>query len=212
MALACNGEGLQCTEAADNNFIHAEKLHVFIEDTLKIAGLKPSDLQAIAVSAGPGSYTGLRIGTSAAKGLSYALQIPLLAISTTSILIEGVPAAIQSNYLIAAIDARRQEIYTQIFDSDKNPFTEIEALVVNEDSFSAYHNICLVGDGAEKTAQILKRTDIKFIQQNPSAKHMAALSYQKWMANSFENLAYFEPFYLKEFVAGKPKKIVNPKI
>jgi len=209
VAIAKNGVQMCCIEAHDDHFIHAEKLHTFVDEALKSANITLADVHAIAISAGPGSYTGLRIGTSAAKGFCFVLQIPLISIHTTQLLLEGISAK-ENTAIIAAIDARRDEIYTQVFSSAKEHLSPIYAHVLTESSFSEYgfEKILFVGDGAEKSASVINWTDAAFDQRLPSAADMCQLSYQKFTANQFEDVAYFEPFYLKDFVAGKPKKML----
>jgi tRNA threonylcarbamoyladenosine biosynthesis protein TsaB len=209
VAIAKNGVQMCCIEAHDDHFIHAEKLHMFVDEALKSANITLADVQAIAISAGPGSYTGLRIGTSAAKGFCYALQIPLIALSSTEILVARMATPTEAT-IIAAIDARRDEIYTQVFSGAKEPLSPIYAHVLTENSFGELNlkQLLFVGDGAEKSASAIKWTDAAFDQCLPSAADMCQLSYTKYKEGQFADVAYFEPFYLKDFVAGKPKKIL----
>lgn len=193
-------------------FTHAENLHVFIADGLKESGISTSQLSAITVSKGPGSYTGLRIGVSSAKGLAYALDLPLISLSTLQIMAAAAVSQQQQQALYCPmIDARRMEVYTALYDATLNPASDIEALIVDEASilrFSAYPAVCFFGDGMTKCQPLLSQIkNAHFIADIlPSAKSMVKLAYKKFLAQDFEDLAYFEPFYLKDFIAGKKKK------
>jgi len=198
-----NGKLLSFKELAEDNFTHAENLHVFIEQVLQESNIQMSDIQAVAVSKGPGSYTGLRIGISAAKGLCYALNIPLIAIDTLAILSQQIKT--DNGYIIPMIDARRMEVYTTIFDHQWQNISETKAMVVTEDHFANYNqNLFFIGDGAPKCQEILIKnnyyfnTNIKY----PSAKDMVGLANQRYLDKKFEDVAYFEPYYLKEFMIG----------
>ena len=201
VALAKEGKTIACKEIAEQNFSHAEKLHVFIEELLAENNLQFSDLNAIAVSQGPGSYTGLRIGVSAAKGLSYSLGIPLIAIDTLATLAKKV--TIENGLIIPMIDARRLECYTAIFNSKHEKIRAVEAEIITE---SLYQNIQetihVVGDGASKCKAIL--TDRKFVFHDeivfPSANEMSAIAFDKYKKSDTVDVAYFEPFYLKDFM------------
>lgn len=197
-----------CEESTDN-FAHNEKLHSFIEHTLEGANLKVSDLNAVSISKGPGSYTGLRIGVAAAKGLCFALDIPLISIDTLQILISNQEHN-SYDYLIPVIDARRMEIYTSIFDPLENQINPTFSHVLDESSFKEYinHKVCFVGDAALKVKQNFKNFNLSiknftFIEVLPSSNNMIELAYNKFLNQEFEDLAYFEPFYLKEFIVNK---------
>src|SRR5690606_25134679 len=157
VSLSKNGQTIVINELAEENFSHAEKLHLFIKDVLAKAKISLSDLNAIAVSKGPGSYTGLRIGVSAAKGLCYALNIPLIAIDTLAVLAEKI--SVDSGIIVPMIDARRMEVFTQMFRGDYAPLSVAEALIVDETAFADIsENIHLIGDGALKCKTVL--TDV----------------------------------------------------
>jgi len=191
-------------EVAEQNFSHSEKLHLFIDEIIKQAGIQYKDLSAVAISKGPGSYTGLRIGTSTAKGLCYALNIPLIAIDSLSILAHKVTYT--DGLIIPMLDARRMEVYTAIFDNSCNKKSDIQALVIDENSFQEITDKAyLIGDGAPKCKPVLDRHNFVFLDDilYPSAQEMAKLSYMKFQNKDFEDIAYFEPFYLKEFFTGK---------
>lgn len=204
VSLADKGKTVSCQEIAEENFSHAEKLHVFIDDILNKNQCSYKDLKAIAVSQGPGSYTGLRIGVSAAKGLSYALNIPLIAVETLTILAHKLN--ISDGFIVPMIDARRMEVYSAIFNSNFSLFREVKAEVIDKYSFSKINNnLHLIGDGTQKLKEVL--TDEKFIfYQNivyPSANEMATISYEKFLNKNFVDVAYFEPYYLKDFMGLK---------
>jgi tRNA threonylcarbamoyladenosine biosynthesis protein TsaB len=200
VALSKAGKTLAIRELSEQNFSHAEKLHVFIEELFLETNLKLQDLNAVAVSQGPGSYTGLRIGISAAKGLCYALSIPLIALDTLEILARKIQ--VNSGIIIPMIDARRLEVFSAFFDSSFTKIRAIKAEVIDENSYQEESEILhLIGDGAMKFKEIL--TDEKFHYypeiQFPSAAEMGLISFQKFQNSQFEDLAYFEPFYLKDF-------------
>ena len=204
VSLAVDGQTLVCKEISELGFSHAEKLHLFIEDVIQEAGISWSQLSAIAVSQGPGSYTGLRIGVSAAKGLSYALQIPLISVDTLASLAHQVTQ--NDGVIVPMIDARRMEVYSAIFDSNKQKIRAIQAEIITEESFASISEIVyFVGDSNEKVKTVLTKSNFVFLDaiQYPSAKEMSAISYQKFEENNFEDVAYFEPFYLKDFLFAK---------
>ena len=203
VALAQNGKTVLCKEIAEQGFSHAEKLHVFIEEILNGANVKVNQLEAIAVSKGPGSYTGLRIGVSAAKGLCYALQIPLISIDTMQVLAKK---AVVDGLIVPMIDARRMEVYSAIFDKNHNKIKEVEAEILTENSYQDFdQTIYFVGDCQEKCQTVLIKDNFKFLPEIvfPSANEMSQLSYEKFQNNDFEDVAYFEPFYLKDFMLTK---------
>jgi tRNA threonylcarbamoyladenosine biosynthesis protein TsaB len=206
VSISKDGETLLCKEIAELGYSHAEKLHVFIEELLVETKLLYNDLNAIAVSQGPGSYTGLRIGISAAKGLCYALDIPMIAIDTLAILAAQVN--IEEGLIIPMIDARRMEVYSAVFDAHHQKVIETQAEIINEDSFINYQeNLYLIGDATEKCKAVLTSTNFIFKEEikYPSSKEMSALSFEKFIKKDFVNVAYFEPLYLKDFVTTIPK-------
>lgn len=214
VSLAENEKMLFCKEL-NEGFTHAENLHLFIEEALKSCDLRPQDLSAIAVSKGPGSYTGLRIGVSAAKGMAFALRIPLIGIDTLQLMSV---AAKQKNPLAdlfcPMLDARRMEVYMALYDRNLNLLGDTQAFIVDEHSvsvFSNYTGIYFFGDGMNKCRDLLSRQpSAKFIEGiTPSAAQMCELSFKKFELKQVENLAYFEPFYLKDFMVAK-KKSTNP--
>ena len=204
VSLAKDGETIICKEIAEQGYSHAEKLHVFIAEIIKEAGVLMSDLNAIAVSHGPGSYTGLRIGVSAAKGLCYALEIPLIAIDTLTSLANQVKH--YDGLIVPMIDARRMEVYSAIFNSNKEMIREVQAEILTEESFANQAEIIyFIGDSNEKAKSILTKTNFIFLDEIvfPSANEMSAISHQKFQNNDFVDVAYFEPYYLKDFMFAK---------
>ena len=207
VALAKEGKTIICKEIAEEGYSHAERLHVFIEAIIKEAGIALKDLSAIAVSQGPGSYTGLRIGVSAAKGLCYALDIPLIAVDTLQALASQV--TISSGLIIPMIDARRMEVYSAIFSPILEKKREVLAQIIDENSFEdLQETVYFVGDCAEKCQSVLNKDNYVFLEdiKYPSAKEMSALSYEKFKIKDTVDVAYFEPYYLKDFMITAPKK------
>lgn len=204
VSLAKNGQTVICKELSEQGYSHAEKLHLFIQDVLLEAGITLSQLSAIAVSQGPGSYTGLRIGVSAAKGLSYSLQIPLIAVDTLATLAQQVSES--DGLIVPMIDARRMEVYSAIFDSNKQKIREVQAEIISAESFeSISEKIYFIGDSNEKVKSVLTKPNFVFLDtiKYPSAKEMSSISYKKFIEKKFEDVAYFEPFYLKDFLFAK---------
>lgn len=216
VALSRDGELLSLKETHDQSYSHSEKLVVYIDEAIKQAGLKPSDLGAVCVSKGPGSYTGLRIGVSAAKGLCYGLGIPLLSVGSLESMAHWAKAEFSEeltdvSFLCPMIDARRMEVYTQLFDASLRETEPISAVIINENSFASElekGKVAFFGDGASKCKQVINHPNAVFLDGfNPSARGMIDLAELKFAEKQLEDVAYFEPYYLKDFVAGKPKKV-----
>ena len=210
VALAQDGELMIQKELLSEEFSHSEQLHPFIEEVLKESGLKSSPLSAIAISKGPGSYTGLRIGVAAAKGLCFALDLPLIALNTLEIMVQPYEVSPYS-FIIPMLDARRMEVYTAIFDETKKWIQETMAEVLTENTFTSIVNeqSCLIiGDGAIKFKTLHPKINASYTNEihYPVAKDMITLAWKKFNAKEFEDLAYFEPFYLKDFQTTPPKK------
>lgn len=206
VAVSQDGQTLVCREIAQEGYSHAEKLHVFIEEALAQADVAYADLSAIAVSQGPGSYTGLRIGVSAAKGLCFALGIPLIAVDTLSVLASQVNQ--KDGLIVPMIDARRMEVYSAVFNADKQKIREVQAEIITSDSFADFDGkIYLVGDCLDKCKTVL--TDARFVFLDdivyPSANNMGAIAYRKYQRNDTVDVAYFEPYYLKDFMITAKK-------
>ena len=193
---------------------HSEKITNFIHEVMETAGIDYNQLDAVAVSQGPGSYTGLRIGVSTAKGVCYAANLPLMAIDTLQSMACGMKKKLgnqiaEHDLLIPMIDARRMEVYAAVFDAQLNRVNDTAALVIDEHSFEDLredHHLWLFGDGAPKLKQVLaNQPNIHIIDGfRPSAAYMATLADKNLREQCFVDVAYFEPFYLKDFVAGKP--------
>ena len=210
VCLSENENILALAELNEGQFSHAEKLHTFILEVLETAKKEMQDIDAIAVSKGPGSYTGLRIGVSAAKGLCFALDKPLISIPTLASLANTI-AIKEEEFIIPLLDARRMEVYSAVFNNNLEQIRKTEAEIIEEGSFNEYlekGKTYFLGDGAAKCKGIIKHKNAVFLDNYfPSAKEMAKLSFSEYQSNSFEDVAYFEPFYLKDFVAGIPKKL-----
>jgi tRNA threonylcarbamoyladenosine biosynthesis protein TsaB len=209
VSIAQEGLVVAFKEIAELNYSHAEQLHVFIQEVLLEAAVSLSDLKAIAVSKGPGSYTGLRIGVSAAKGLCYALNIPLIAIPTLkSLSLQCQPKA--GEVVLPMLDARRMEVYISAYDHKGEELHPTEAKILEENSLSewiaSYSKVYFIGSGAQKAFEVHHQSNISVLDTLPSAKEMAGLSFQKYVAKDFEDVAYFEPYYLKDFMGPIPKK------
>ena len=195
-------------EVHTEQFSHSENLHVFIEQVLKESNLHPKAIKAIAISAGPGSYTGLRIGVATAKGLCYGWDIPLIALPTLRILAEQVTYEFTDiEYIIPMIDARRMEVFTAVYSHDFSPILGERAEILTESTFDTYLNkgkTIFLGDGITKFQAICKHENAYFWENKfPSARQMGRLALEKYQAQAFEDIAYFEPFYLKEFYFNK---------
>lgn len=200
------GANVIAVEEANERNIHASHITIFIKKVMKQARKDYKDLNAIAVSKGPGSYTGLRIGVSTAKGLCYALDIPLISVNTLESMAYGLSkmqTIPEGAYLIPMIDARRMEVYTAVYKVDLTLIEDVNAKIVDQSSFLEFPNneLILFGDGAEKLKELFsERLNIAFLDFKNSAVHLAPLAYQKLIDGELENMAYFEPFYLKDFV------------
>ena len=209
VSLANKGELVALKELNDIGYSHGENLHVFIEDIMKEANRSLSDVDAVAVSKGPGSYTGLRIGVSAAKGLCFSLEKPLISINTLASLARAIEVR-DGECIIPLLDARRMEVYSAVFENKYNQIRETKAEVIDEHSFNEYltqGKVYFLGDGAEKCKEIIKHENAIFLDGYfPSAKQMTTVSFEKQQQNDFEDVAYFEPFYLKDFLVTPPKK------
>nr|WP_315244478.1 tRNA (adenosine(37)-N6)-threonylcarbamoyltransferase complex dimerization subunit type 1 TsaB [uncultured Flavobacterium sp.] len=207
VSIAKNGETIICKEIAEEGYSHAEKLHVFIEEIIIETGISVHDLAAVAVSQGPGSYTGLRIGVSAAKGLCFALNIPLIAVDTLQTLASQ--AKVTEGKIISMLDARRMEVYSAIYNADLEIERPILAEVIDENSFKDFtETIYFVGDCAEKCKLVLTNENFIFLEdvKYPSAAAMSKISYDKYQKSDTVDVAYFEPYYLKDFMITPSKK------
>ena len=203
IAIGVNGKLVALKEDYDSSYSHAERLHNFIKEILDENGLELSDLDAIAVSKGPGSYTGLRIGVSAAKGLCFSLDLPLISVATLTSLANQVE---NEGTIIPMMDARRMEVYTAVFDKDKNQIEDTSAKILDSESYKEYLDeqvVYFIGSGVEKFKKICRHPNARYIEDVlPSSAQMIALATLKHKKSDFENVAYFEPYYLKDFMAG----------
>lgn len=197
-------ELIDCIEENTQDYSHSKSLHVFIDSVLKNSELKPKDLSAISVSKGPGSYTGLRIGVASAKGLCFALDIPLISIETLKILSENTS---NSGIVIPCLDARRMEVYSAVFNNKNERIRDTRAEILNEDSFNKYlsvDDVYFIGNANKKIKEIITHKNARFIDDVfPSSRQMGTLSFKKFKNNQFEDLNNFEPLYLKDFIGTK---------
>ncbi len=189
----------------------------FIKEALDYQGITAKELDAVCVSMGPGSYTGLRVGVSSAKGLCFGAGKPLIAVGTLDCLVWeaiGNGAAEGCKYIVPMIDARRMEVYTAVFTPDGHRTTEVTPSIIDENSFAdiltdaaaTNQKVLFIGDAAEKCSKVITSPAAVFAQQNPTARGLLAPAIKKFEASQFENVAYFEPFYLKDFVATVSRK------
>ena len=208
VSIAKDGIVLAIKELNNGNYSHAEVLHPFIADVLKETNLLSNEIDAVAVSKGPGSYTGLRIGVSAAKGLCFAFDKPLISINTLKALSHSI--SIEKGCIVPMLDARRMEVYAAVFNENYQQIREIKAEVIDENSFKEELEkgfVYFLGDGSNKCKEIIQHKNALFIDNKfPSSKEMAHLSFDKYKKNDIEDVAYFEPYYLKDFVVIPEKK------
>lgn len=213
VALFEDGQLLNVIEEG-GDYSHAEKLAPFVDQILKEAGLTADQLAAVAVSSGPGSYTGLRIGLSLAKGICVAGDLPLISISTLQAMAYSAIKEIsdQKALYCPMIDARRMEVYTALYDADLKEIEGVAAKVIDEDSFATELNaqkVYFFGDGAAKCEAVIKSAQASFLTQaHISARSWSNLIKEKFDKEDFEDLAYYEPFYYKDFRAAKPKSML----
>lgn len=216
VGLARNGEIVSLRES-DEGRDHAKKVAVFVDELLHETGVSPDELDAVAVGMGPGSYTGLRIGVSFAKGLCYGLNIPLVAVGSLDALAEVAREDYEAGillvegwsdaYLVPMIDARRMEVYTRVFNAAGEPLSDVKAEVVDENSFAEWREkrkMIIFGNGAAKCCEALQ--GVEHVNITPSARGLARLAEQRLQRGEVEDIAYFEPFYLKDFVVIPSKK------
>ena len=216
VGIARDGELVSLRES-DEGRDHAKKVGVFVDELLRETGISPDELDAVAVGMGPGSYTGLRIGVSFAKGLCYGLAIPLVAVGSldamAAVAIEDNDAGIldvdnwENAALCPMVDARRMEVYTRLYDTKGNALSDVTAEVVTEQTFADVRRerqLVMFGNGAAKCREVLH--DATYINITPSARGLARLAEQRLSAGQTEDIAYFEPFYLKDFIVIPSKK------
>ncbi len=213
----CNSKGVVAVRESTENKSHASQLTVFIQELLAQKDLRAVDLDAVAVSKGPGSYTGLRIGVSTAKGIAYAASIPLIGVETAFSMYYGIDEHTRRKYgidetslFVPMIDARRMEVYYSILTSEGKTVKGISAEIIDERTFSNIPKsvrLLIFGDGAFKCKQVIKRANVEFADEfRMSAVYMYEPAYKSLRDKRFEDVAYFEPFYLKDFITSRPKK------
>ena len=217
VALGFDNNFIDIAESHDPNNNHAKNLTVFIKNLLEKHNIKATDLAGVAISKGPGSYTGLRIGVSAAKGICYGAKLPLIAIGSLNAMAQGALIWLADNeqfkpdLICPMIDARRMEVYTQLFNLKGESISEVEAKILDEKSFTnllSTKKILFLGNGSPKAKEIIRSANAMFIEGfMPSARFMLPLASNLFNQKKFEDVAYFEPLYLKDFVAtvGKNK-------
>ncbi|MFH2095887.1 MAG: tRNA (adenosine(37)-N6)-threonylcarbamoyltransferase complex dimerization subunit type 1 TsaB [Bacteroidota bacterium] len=215
-AISENGTVSCCIEKNDGNS-HSELLTVFIEELFRKTGLSADLIEAVAVSEGPGSYTGLRIGVSVAKGFCFRREIPLIAVSTLQSLAFGVKMMQEdenfADIYCPMIDAGRMEVFYTQYGNELNVLQPVKAEIISEGSFDGQlkkHRICFTGNAMNKIRSVIKSENAVFIDLLPSARYIAPLAFKKYKRNDFTDTAYFEPFYLKDFIAIPPKNKVIP--
>ena len=209
VALFKNSDLIQLKERNSDEYLHAEQLTLFIEEVVKKSNINLKEIDAIILSKGPGSYTGLRIGTSTAKGLCYSLDIPLISVSSLRAMAFGMSQKADYKFYCPMIDARRMEVFASIYDKGNNELREIRADIVDEYIYAQFlkDKVLFFGDGALKCKAIINNPNAHFIVGVfPSAKDMGILGFEKFLNKDFEDVAYFEPYYLKDFISGKKKK------
>ena len=213
----CDSAGPADLKESSGDKSHASLLTVFIAELLEKAGLKANELEAVAVSKGPGSYTGLRIGVSTAKGIAYAASVPLIGVETTLSMFHGIDDTLKKNQgpdnsslFVPMLDARRMEVYYSILDAEGNTVRETAAEIIDENSFTEIPpqiQLIFFGDGAGKCRDIIRRENVVFADEfRISAAHMYQPAFKSLRQQIFEDIAYFEPFYLKDFITSRPKK------
>jgi len=213
VALGLNGNIIAIKESVDEKYSHAENITLYIEDVCKQKDISLKDIDAVAVSKGPGSFTGLRIGVSTAKGLCYALKKPLIAINTLEAMAAGCVhhQSDTPSLFCPMIDARRLEVYCAVYSENLTEIKKTTAEIIDKNSFSDLllsHKICFFGDGANKCKAIISHPNAIFSDSiHPSAKFMLLLAEKRFSENKVEDIAYLEPFYLKDFIGTKSQLV-----
>ena len=206
VALFSDGIVIAEKERISDGYMHAELLNLFVQDVIDSANITLNKIGAVALSMGPGSYTGLRIGTSTSKGLCYALDIPLIGISTLKAMAFTMAKNKNSAIYCPMIDARRMEVFSALYDANNKEIRGVQADIVDKNTYSEFltNEILFFGDGSLKCKEIISHKNAKFIEGNyPSAKNLGILAKAKFEKKDFEDVAYFEPYYLKDFVSGR---------
>lgn len=207
VALSREGEQIALKEIEEEGYSHGENLTLIIQELINEAGLTMKDLSAVSIASGPGSYTGLRIGAATAKGLCYALNIPLIAVDALTSLCEEARGNHPDKNLCALIDARRMEVFGLIQNSNGETVKDISADILEEDSYSEYEPFVYFGDGASKLTELWSNRNIESdLTIKSSATGQIRIAFEKYQNQEFEDVAYWEPFYLKDFVVQAPKR------
>ena len=207
VALSRNGSVVATKETEEEGYSHGENLTLFIQDVVKEANITMNDLSAVSIASGPGSYTGLRIGVSTAKGLCYPLNIPLISIDSLTSLAQIAHEKYSGINLCPLIDARRMEVYNTIFNTDFIQLKSISADIIEEDTYGDFEPFVYFGDGAEKLNDLWKNRNCSAdLEIKSSARGQIKIAFEKFQNKQFEDVAYFEPFYLKDFVSTAKKK------
>ena len=209
VALFENSNLVQLKEQTSDKYSHAEQLTFFIEEVVRKNNISLQEIDGIALSKGPGSYTGIRIGTSTAKGLCYSLDIPLISVSTLNSMAFGISHKEDYKLYCPMLDAKRMEVFAAIYDQSNNEVREIRADIVDENTYAEFmeDKILFFGDGSSKCKSIINNPNAYFIDGAfPSAKDMGILGFEKFENKDFEDVVYFEPYYLKDFVVVTKKK------
>jgi len=199
VALSQNGELKQLAEIDNDAYAHGEQLTLLVEKILLSERIEMNQLHAISVASGPGSYTGLRIGVATAKGLCFALNIPLIAVDALTSLVEIARKKATDKNLCAMIDARRMEVFSLIHSINGDVLKPISADVLDEHSYETVEPFYFFGDGADKMKEHWANRNCDFLEVKASASGQVRLAFEKFQTHQFEDVAYFEPFYLKEF-------------
>ncbi|MCR9172635.1 MAG: tRNA (adenosine(37)-N6)-threonylcarbamoyltransferase complex dimerization subunit type 1 TsaB [bacterium] len=207
VAISRNGEQIALKEIEEEGYSHGENLTVIIQGLIKEVGLTMKDLDAVSVASGPGSYTGLRIGAATAKGLCYALDIPLIAVDALTSLCELARKNHPNTNLCAVIDARRMEVFGLIQNAEGATVKKISADILEEESYAEFEPFVYFGDGAAKLSEVWAQRNVHAdLSIKSSASGQIRLAYEKFQNQEFEDVAYWEPFYLKDFVVQAPKR------
>lgn len=208
VAVSCNGNLMALKETDESEYVHGEMITLFIKEVLTKAKISPKDLHAVSVSSGPGSYTGLRIGVSTAKGLCYGLNIPLISVDTLYGLAVLAREKEINGTICAMIDARRMEVFSIIYDENFNIIKKLSADVLDENTYSPFEPYVAIGNGADKMVDLWKNRNVRFnLGIKLSATGQIGEAFEKYQKNNFEDIAYFEPFYLKDFVNTSKKGV-----
>ena len=209
VALFKDSNLLSFMQSDKQEFVHSEQLTNYIQNIVALSKINLKDIDAIALSKGPGSYTGLRIGTSTAKGLCFALEIPLISVSTLQAMAFSMKQNSSVDLYCPMIDARRDEVFCALYDNQNKEIRRVQADIVDASTYTSFldKKILFFGNGALKCKEILCHKNAIFVNHDiyPCAKNLGVLSYMKYCSKEFEDTAYFEPYYLKDFILGNKK-------